>query len=161
MTEVLIVDDDPLVRSALALMLGGQVDIAVVETGMGGRLDATNVVRPEVSVITSIGLDHCAELGGTVELIAREKAGIIKPGRPVVIGRMPAAAEAVIREVAAERGAEVHAVREVFGEELARYPETNLEGDYQRWNAATATLALRLLPAEQRTAASRISSCVT
>lgn len=125
-----------------------QVDIAVIETGMGGRLDATNVVEPEVSVITSIGLDHCAELGGTVEQIAREKAGIIKPRRPVVIGRMPAGAERVIREVAAAQNAPVHSVREAFGEELAAYPMTNLEGDYQRWNAATATLAMRLLPPE-------------
>jgi dihydrofolate synthase / folylpolyglutamate synthase len=125
-----------------------QVDIAVIETGMGGRLDATNVVLPEVSVITSIGLDHCAELGGTVEQIAREKAGIIKPRRPVVVGRMPAGAERVIREVASAREAPVHSVREAFGEELSAYPTTNLEGDYQRWNAATATLAVRLLPAE-------------
>jgi len=121
-----------------------QVGVAVIEVGLGGRLDATNVVQPEVAVITSIGLDHCAELGGTVEQIAREKAGIIKPGRPVVIGRMPAGAERVIREVAAGRGAPVHSVREFFGEELGNYPRTNLEGDCQRWNAATATLAVRL-----------------
>ena len=121
-----------------------QVDVAMVEVGMGGRLDATNVIQPEVSVITSIGLDHCAELGDTVELIAREKAGIIKPGRPVVISRMPAGAERVIREVAASQGSVVHSVREVYGEELAHYPVTNLEGDYQRWNAATAVLALRV-----------------
>ena len=65
-----------------------RVEVAVVEVGMGGRLDATTVVEPEVSVITSIGLDHCAELGDTFEQIAREKAGIIKPGRPVVIGSL-------------------------------------------------------------------------
>lgn len=127
-----------------------RVDVAVIEVGMGGRLDATNVVQPEVSIITSIGLDHCAELGDTVEKIAREKAGIIKPGRPVVVGRMPAGAERVIREVAAAQGAPVHTVREVFGEDLAKYPATNLEGDCQRWNAATATLAVRLLPAALR-----------
>jgi dihydrofolate synthase/folylpolyglutamate synthase len=121
-----------------------RVDAAVIEVGMGGRLDATNVVQPEVSVITSIGLDHCAELGDTVEKIAREKAGIIKPGRPVVIGRLPAGAERVIREVAAAQAAPVHSVREAFGDDLARYPATNLEGECQRWNAATATLAARL-----------------
>lgn len=121
-----------------------RVAVAVVEVGMGGRLDATNVVQPEVSVITSIGLDHCAELGDTVEKIAREKAGIIKPGRPVVIGRVPVGAERVIREVASTQGAPVHTVREAFGEDLANYPVTNLEGDCQRWNAATATLAARL-----------------
>ncbi len=120
------------------------VSVAVIEVGMGGRLDATNVVQPEVAVITSIGLDHCAELGNTVEQIAREKAGIIKPGRPVVIGRMPPGAERVIREVAAAQGAEVHSVRQIFGEALTGYPLTNLEGDCQRWNAATATLVARL-----------------
>jgi len=123
------------------------VDIAIVEVGLGGRLDATNVVEPEIAVITSIGLDHCAELGGTVALIAREKAGIIKPGRPVVMGRLPSEAEAVVREVAAGCGAPVHSVREVFGEAIAGYPATNLEGDNQRWNAATATLVARLMPA--------------
>jgi dihydrofolate synthase/folylpolyglutamate synthase len=125
-----------------------QADIAIVEVGLGGRLDATNVVQPEITVITSIGLDHIAELGGTVALIAREKAGIIKPGRPVVFGRLPPEAEAVIREVAAAAGAPVHSVREAFGDDLSRYPATNLDGDYQRWNAATATLVARLLPAK-------------
>jgi dihydrofolate synthase / folylpolyglutamate synthase len=123
-----------------------RVDIAVVEVGMGGRLDATNVVDPAVAVVTSIGLDHCAELGNTFAEIAREKGGIIKRGRPVVVGRMPPEAEAVIRGIAAAQQAPVHSVREVFGETTAGYPTTNLEGDYQRWNAATATLVARLLP---------------
>jgi len=127
-----------------------QVEVAVVEVGMGGRLDATNVVDPVVSVITSIGLDHCAELGDTLALIAREKAGIIKPGRPVVMGRMPPEAEAVVREVAGLNRAPVHSVREAYGADLSRYPETNLAGEHQRWNAATATLAARLLPAGVR-----------
>ena len=122
-------------------------DLAVIEVGLGGRLDATNVVEPEVTAITSIGFDHCDMLGDRLELIAAEKAGIIKPGRPAVLGRMPAVAEAVIRAIAAEREAPVTTVREVYGDELARYPQTNLEGDYQRWNAATATLVARLLPA--------------
>ena len=132
-----------------------RVDVAIVEVGMGGRLDATNVVQPEISVITSIGLDHCAELGDTVELIAREKAGIIKPGRAVVIGRLPAGAERVIREVAAANASPVHSVREDFGEAIDNYPLTNLEGDYQRWNAATAVLVVRLLDGNCRAAASR------
>lgn len=120
-------------------------DISVVEVGMGGRLDATNVVMPEVSVITSIGFDHCEFLGHELAQIAAEKAGIIKPGRPVVIGRMPPEAERVIRQIAGERGARVVSVAEHFGEDVARYPHTNLEGDYQRWNAATATLVARTL----------------
>ena len=117
---------------------------------MGGRLDATNIVNPEVAVITSIGLDHCEFLGDTLAKIAAEKAGIIKPGRPVVIGRLPAEAEAVIRDIAAERGAPVHAVREGFGDDLARCPLTNLAGDYQRWNAATALLVTEVLPPNLR-----------
>ncbi len=120
-------------------------DLSVIEVGMGGRLDATNIVTPLVSVITSISLDHSEFLGSEIEQIAAEKAGIIKPGRPVVIGRMPAAAERVIRGIAMERGAPIVSVMEQFGEDVARYPTTNLECDYQRWNAATATLTARAL----------------
>jgi dihydrofolate synthase/folylpolyglutamate synthase len=119
---------------------------SVIEVGLGGRLDATNIVEPEVSVVTSIGLDHCEMLGYTFEAIAAEKAGIIKPGRPVVIGRMPLAAEATVRRVAAALGSRVVSVREEYGDDVARYPTPSLEGDYQRWNAATATLAAGLLP---------------
>ena len=120
-------------------------DIGVLETGLGGRLDATNIVTPEVSVITSIAMDHCEYLGHELGQIASEKAGIIKPGRPVVIGRMPVEAERVVRQIALERAAPLVSVAEAFGENLANYPATNLEGDYQRWNAATATLAARAL----------------
>ena len=125
-------------------------DIAIIETGLGGRLDATNIVVPEVAVITSIGLDHCEMLGDTLALIAAEKAGIIKPGRPVVIGRVPPEAETVIRRVATERGATVISARAEFGEDIENYPTTHLEGDYQRWNAATATLVARCFPASWR-----------
>jgi dihydrofolate synthase/folylpolyglutamate synthase len=121
-------------------------ECSVIEVGLGGRLDATNIVEPEVSVVTSIGIDHSDMLGDTLEAIAGEKAGIIKAGRPVVIGRLPVVAEATVRAVAASRGARVVSVREEFGEDIARYPRTGLEGDYQRWNAATATLAAGLLP---------------
>jgi dihydrofolate synthase/folylpolyglutamate synthase len=134
-----------------------EVDLAVIEVGLGGRLDATNVVLPEVAVITSISLDHTELLGDTEVKIAREKAGIVKPGRPVVIGRMPAEAEFAIRDVAAQVGAPVVSVREVYGEELADYPATNLEGDYQRWNAATATLVARALPPPWRVPADAIT----
>jgi len=122
-------------------------DISIIEVGLGGRLDATNVVQPEVSVITSIGLDHTEMLGDTVEQIAAEKAGIIKPGRPVVLGRLPADAERIIREIAARAGSPVVTVAEKYGDDLARTPLTNCEGDYQRWNAATAAVAAGLFPA--------------
>lgn len=125
-----------------------RVEIAIVEVGLGGRLDATNVVTPEVAVISSIGLDHCEILGDTHEKIVVEKAGILKPGRPVVLGRLPAGAMRVAREIAAERGCPVTTVEDVFGEDVANYPVTNMECDYQRWNAATATLVARQMPAK-------------
>lgn len=120
-------------------------DISCVEVGLGGRLDATNIVTPEVSVITSIGFDHCDVLGDTLEDIAAEKAGIIKAGRPVVIGRLPPAATDTVAEIARSRDARVFSVLEEFGGDEGVYPETNLPGDYQRWNAATAVLAVRAL----------------
>jgi dihydrofolate synthase/folylpolyglutamate synthase len=126
------------------------VNIGIIEVGLGGRFDATNVVRPEVAVITSIGLDHCEYLGDTIEKIAFEKAGIVKPGRPVVIGRMPVEAAQTIERIAAGRGSPVHSVAREFGEDLDLYPQTNLECTYQRWNAATATLVARLMPARWR-----------
>jgi dihydrofolate synthase/folylpolyglutamate synthase len=133
-------------------------EFSVIEVGLGGRLDATNIVEPELSVITSIGMDHCDMLGNTLESIAGEKAGIIKEGRPVVIGRLPPQAEAAVRGVAASKGSRVVSVREEFGEDVARYPRTNLECDYQRWNAATATLAARLLPSGYGISATSIDS---
>ncbi|WP_404422734.1 bifunctional folylpolyglutamate synthase/dihydrofolate synthase [Nibricoccus sp. IMCC34717] len=120
-------------------------DWNVIEVGMGGRLDATNVVQPAVTAITSIGLDHCEFLGNTLAEIAREKAGILKAGVPVVLGWLPPEAEHEIRLIAAQRGCRVISVREEFGEDLARYPETALAGDMQRVNAATATLVVREL----------------
>lgn len=122
-----------------------KVDVGVIEVGLGGRLDATNVVQPDVTVITSIGFDHMEQLGGTLALIAGEKSGIIKPGVPLVMGRVPPEAEEVIRRIARERGAPLHSVRDLYGEDTANYPQTSLEGDYQRWNAASATLAARLI----------------
>ena len=92
---------------AIAMMAFAQrgVDLAVIETGLGGRLDATNVIEPRVSVITTLSLDHTQILGDTIEQIAFEKAGIIKPGVPVVSAPQPDAAMGVIGQTAAERGA--------------------------------------------------------
>jgi dihydrofolate synthase/folylpolyglutamate synthase len=122
-------------------------DVAVVEVGLGGEFDATNIVTPELSVITSIGLDHCEWLGNSLENIARAKAGIIKQARPIVMGRVPTMAESVIRQIAAQCSAPLFSVRETFGETIERYPQSALAGVYQRWNAATATLAARTLDA--------------
>ncbi|HEX9781676.1 MAG TPA: folylpolyglutamate synthase/dihydrofolate synthase family protein [Opitutaceae bacterium] len=122
------------------------VDIAIIEVGLGGRLDATNVVEPEVSVIASISLDHTEILGTTLGSIATEKSGVIKPGRPVVIGRLQPEAESVIRKAAVDRGCPVDSLVEVFGDGLGRLPLTNLEGSFQRANAGVAKLVLRRLP---------------
>jgi dihydrofolate synthase/folylpolyglutamate synthase len=86
------------------------VDFQVLETGLGGRLDATNVITPEVCVITSISLDHTEVLGDTIAKIAAEKAGIIKPGRPVVSSPQPEEAAEVIRETCKKKGARLISV---------------------------------------------------
>ena len=121
-----------------------RVDIACIETGLGGRLDASNVVEPELSIITTISFDHTEMLGDTLAAIAGEKAGIIKPGKPVLMGRLPAEAEVVVRQVAAERGCQLYALTERFPEASA-LPCTNLAGDFQRWNAGLAVYATEIL----------------
>jgi dihydrofolate synthase/folylpolyglutamate synthase len=83
------------------------VEVAVIEVGLGGRFDATNVISPAVGAITTIGMDHEQHLGSTIAAIAREKAGIIKNGIPVVVGQLPADALAVVHAVAEERGSDV------------------------------------------------------
>lgn len=92
------------------------VDIAVIETGLGGRLDATNVIYPEVSVITSISMDHMDVLGETISKIAAEKAGIIKNEIPVIIGTLPPEAEEVVRTVAKERSSPYLSITAESGE---------------------------------------------
>jgi len=114
-------------------------DVVVLEVGMGGRLDSTNVITPEVSVITNIGMDHQQYLGDTIEKIAVEKAGIVKKNVPVVLGAMRAEAKKVIEELAERAGsacidaAQVHA------------PPAPLHGAYQEENRRTAAAALRQL----------------
>jgi len=112
-------------------------DIVVLETGMGGRLDATNATHPIVSVITPIDYDHQKWLGHSLTEIATEKAGIIKPNTPVVSALQPGDAEAVIRARAAECAAPLDFVRQPFD----RFPIA-LRGTHQRQNAALALSAL-------------------
>lgn len=121
------------------------IDIAVLEVGLGGRLDATNIVTPLVCAITTIDLDHQAQLGSTVEAIAREKAGIIKPGVPVVIGSLPPDAETVIRSVAG--GLKAPVIR--AGDVAALPPDTRpaLAGRHQRDNAVVAIAVIQALAA--------------
>jgi dihydrofolate synthase / folylpolyglutamate synthase len=120
------------------------VDVAIIETGLGGRLDATNIITPELSIITSISFDHCQILGNDLASIAWEKAGIIKQGIPLVLGHLPEAAEMVIQGKALALAAPLHTVVKRWGS-IENYPTTNLVGSYQRINAAMALLGVELL----------------
>ena len=114
------------------------VDVAVVEVGLGGRFDATNVLTPTIAAITSIAFDHERHLGRTLSDIAFEKAGIAKAGVPLVIGRLPPEAAARIAAVAAEVGAPIVDAHAAIGDR--RYPPLTLalEGRHQLDNAAVA-----------------------
>ena len=103
-----------------------KVDIAIIETGMGGRLDSTNVITPQLSIITNVSLDHTQFLGNTFEEIAREKAGIIKEGVPVIIGETQPKSAGVFTKIAKEKNAPI-----VFADQLyqTRKEKTLLEKD--------------------------------
>jgi len=118
------------------------VDVAVVEVGLGGRFDATNVLTPAITAITSIALDHERHLGHTLSDIAFEKAGIAKPGVPLVIGRLPSEAAAKVAEVAAAVGAPIIAAHTTALDR--RYPSVKLAlpGRHQLENAAVAVAIL-------------------
>ncbi|HBY68166.1 MAG TPA: tetrahydrofolate synthase [Flavobacteriaceae bacterium] len=117
------------------------VDIAVIEVGLGGRLDSTNVITPEVSVITNIGFDHTAFLGTTYTEIASEKAGIIKQNIPVVIGETVQETKKVFQKIASEKEAPI-----TFAEmETISEYESDLKGVYQKKNKKTAVCILKLL----------------
>lgn len=135
-----------------------QVDIAVIETGLGGRLDSTNVIHPILSVITNIGMDHTEFLGNTLAKIAREKAGIIKPGVPCVIGETHPQTMNVFLERAQEcgilgDGPETTECRIWFADQcgylqrcrLREAPECELKGNYQEHNMQTAFVALHAI----------------
>jgi dihydrofolate synthase/folylpolyglutamate synthase len=136
------------------------VDWAVIETGMGGRLDATNVIRPALSVITNISMEHRLYLGGTVEKIASEKAGIIKDRVPVVTGVKQPSARRVIEAAAGAAQAPVHLLGRDFScrrnrnrgtfdyrgmDAEVRGLRTGLAGDFQTVNAALVCAACEVL----------------
>ena len=125
-----------------------KVDIAVVEVGLGGRLDSTNVLTPILSVITNIGMDHTEFLGNTLTKIAREKAGIIKPNIPVVIGESHPQTINVFLERAHECQSEIVFADqcEYLRQQRQRYaPDCELKGIYQEHNLQTAFVVLRAL----------------
>ena len=121
-----------------------KVDVAVIEVGLGGRLDCTNVIRPDLCIITNISLDHVQFLGDTLEKIAGEKAGIIKPGVPVVIGETTPETRPVFLKKAREEGAPIYFAEEEV-QELHPDWDYELKGAYQVKNRRTLLAALPLL----------------
>ena len=135
---------EALTAVAFELYAEAGIDYAILECGLGGRLDATNVCEPALCIITRIGLDHCDWLGDTVEKIAAEKAGIIKSGVPVVLGRNAPSVRAVIEARAREVGAPFHYAPDLADE--SEIPEGfPLVGAFNCENAVTALAALRVL----------------
>lgn len=121
-----------------------KVDIAIIETGLGGRLDSTNIISPELSIITNIGLDHTNILGDNLIKIAEEKAGIIKPKTPVVIGEKNEINSFVFIDKAKKETAPI-----TFAEEK-KYPDypSDLKGNYQKKNKQTVLAAIGILQTE-------------
>lgn len=138
-----------------------EVDIAIIETGLGGRLDSTNIIKPILSIITNISFDHQQFLGNTLKSIAREKAGIIKKGIPVVIGEEQKEVKEVFKIIASKRKAPIsfasrsykvslvksdlsHSQYDVFhkGKSFLKHLKVNLHGNYQPKNIATVLKAL-------------------
>ena len=126
---------------AFAYFAKEKVDIAIIEVGMGGRLDATNIITPLVSVITNIGLDHIQFLGNTFEKIASEKAGIIKPEIPVVIGEYTAETKNVFLAKAKENHATIYFASDLISDNIP----SDLIGDYQIHNKKTVLQTVNVL----------------
>lgn len=154
------------------------VDMAIIEVGMGGRLDSTNVIAPELSVITNIGLDHTYFLGGTLEKIAGEKAGIIKPKTPLIVGKTQKETQAVFKRHASEKQcpllfadqtltfkgikntSELIAIDQIFLDNtlILSDLQTPLAGNYQIENIRTALLAVLYLKKDLSISEKEISS---
>lgn len=148
------------------------VEVAVIETGLGGRLDATNIIKPEISIITNIGLEHTSFLGDTLAAIAGEKAGIIKAGVPVVIGERGAETDPVFEQAAAGKGSRIFFAEDIFTAKkvheeqgLVEYRITtpkqavyhfrlDMAGDYQRHNLLTVLGTIHVLNRHTRIGAS-------
>ena len=125
------------------------VDVAVIETGLGGRLDSTNIITPDLSVVTSIALDHCALLGGTLQAIAKEKAGIFKPGVPALVGEYLPETRPVFEEAARATGSPFYFAQDLTpsvpsGEEEI-LKSMDLKGEYQAHNLRTVLAAVDIL----------------
>ena len=135
---------ETLTLTAFQLFADAKPEWTILETGLGGRWDATNICQPTLTIITRIGLDHCQWLGNTIEAIAAEKAGIIKPGVPIVLGKN----ELVVREIIEARARElsapfIYAPDLISEAELPR--DFSLTGSFNRENLVTALAALKTL----------------
>jgi dihydrofolate synthase/folylpolyglutamate synthase len=154
---------EAMTAAAFLVFAERRLDLAILEVGLGGRLDATNVAPAVLSAVTSIGLDHTEELGGTLSLIAREKAGIFRRGRPALVRASSAEAIESLRRGASDSGAVWHDCSAEVSVEILEVgmdgtrfvlttPErrvelaTPLPGAHQAWNAALAVRAAELLP---------------
>lgn len=127
---------------ALEMFAKKKMDIAVIETGLGGRLDSTNIINPLLSIITNIGWDHTQMLGDSLEKIAFDKAGIIKKNTPIVIGKKQLETQKVFEEIALQKNAKLYYAETL--QNFSNYP-TDLKGIYQRENVATALKAIEVL----------------
>jgi len=125
---------------AFAYFAKQNVDIAIIEVGLGGRLDSTNIIHPEVAVITNIGYDHMQFLGDTLPDIAAEKAGIIKQNTPIIIGEKQDAVRDVFVQKATQMNADIY-----FASDKQYDYESDLLGSYQEKNMSTAIHAVKLL----------------
>ncbi len=125
------------------------VDVAVIETGLGGRLDSTNIITPDLSIVTSIALDHCALLGNTLGEIASEKAGIIKPGVPALVGEYLPETRPVFEAKARETGSSLYFAQDMDLSMASLVPsimrDMDLRGDYQSKNLRTVLAAVDIL----------------
>jgi dihydrofolate synthase/folylpolyglutamate synthase len=118
-----------------------KVDIAIIETGLGGRLDSTNVITPELAIITNIGLDHTQFLGNDLLSIAKEKGGIIKENTPVVIGQVNDDIRDLYNRISSEKNAAI-----LFSDDLHLEPiKTDLLGSYQVFNLRTVLASIRVM----------------
>lgn len=126
---------------AFDYFLTKKTDINVIETGLGGRLDSTNIISPEVTVITNISLEHTAILGDTIELIAREKAGIIKQNTPMIIGESNPITKPIFEEISNDLNASISFSDEEIEEDF----ELDLKGSIQQKNAKTCVQVISVL----------------
>jgi len=124
-----------------------KTDINIIETGLGGRLDSTNIITPELSVITNISLEHTAILGDTIELISKEKAGIIKHRTPVVIGKTQEISEPIFNKIASELSSPIY----YADKEKSKKYTLDLIGEIQQENARTAVKAINILQGKEFT----------